>query len=215
MSGGDLRSYIKHNPDAGRLGLVGTAPDVICPTLTLYKLSDVAKGLCYLHSCNVVHRDLKGVHGCSKSRLTVVLIATDQENILVDNIGRARIADFGLTAVTQNPDSVGTISYHDGYTAQWAAPEVLLEGTLSKEGDMFAFAMVMIEVRHVRSVHRMRGFDLPLLCINAGIHWVSSIHWLQTCQSYAGNHGRQAPAKADTSNFHGGFMDIDATLLGP
>ena len=25
------------------------------------QLSDVAKGLCYLHSCNVVHGDLKGV----------------------------------------------------------------------------------------------------------------------------------------------------------
>ena len=75
----------------------------------------------------------------------------------MDNIGRARIADFGLTVVTQNPDSIGTISFHDGYTVQWAAPEVFLEGTLSKQGDIYAFAMVMIEVRHVRPVSRVQS----------------------------------------------------------
>ena len=67
----------------------------------------------------------------------------------MDNLGNARIADFGLASVTKNPDFVENTSYHDTYTAQWAAPEVLIEGTHSKEGDMFAFAMVMIEVRRV------------------------------------------------------------------
>ena len=28
MSGGDLRSHVKHNPDADRLGLVGAAPGI-------------------------------------------------------------------------------------------------------------------------------------------------------------------------------------------
>ena len=37
-------------------------PRCVDPTLTpVNQLSDVAKGLCYLHSCNVVHGDLKGV----------------------------------------------------------------------------------------------------------------------------------------------------------
>ena len=67
----------------------------------------------------------------------------------MDNLGNARIADFGLASVMRNPDSVESASYHDAYTAQWAAPEILDEGAHSKEGDMFAFAMVMIEVRRV------------------------------------------------------------------
>lgn len=35
-----------------------------------------------------------------------------------------------------------------GHTARWTAPEILDGGgTVSKEADVFAFAMVMIEVR--------------------------------------------------------------------
>lgn len=98
----------------------------------------------------MVHGDLKGVLRLRHEfRFTAVLIGVRQENILVDNLGNARIADFGLASVMRNADSVGSGSYHDAYTAQWAAPEVLLEGAHSKEGDVFAFAMVMIEVRHV------------------------------------------------------------------
>jgi serine/threonine protein kinase len=109
------------------------------------QLSDVAKGLCYLHSCNVVHGDLKGVRSCSKSRFTTSFTRV-QLNILVDGSGHARIADFGLATVTQSLDSIQSPSRQHGYTARWAAPEVLDEGVYSKEADIFAFAMVMIEV---------------------------------------------------------------------
>jgi len=112
-----------------------------------YQLSDVAKGLCYIHSCNVIHGGLKGVCGCSKSRCTTVL-TLNQPNILVDDSGHARIADFGLAAIIQNLDSIPTASLHRDHTARWTAPEVLVGGRCSKEADIFAFAMVMIEARH-------------------------------------------------------------------
>ena len=70
MSGGDLPEYIKKHTDIDRLRLVGIPPVVFIPRLIQSQLSDVAKGLCYLHSCNVIHGDLKGVRGCSKSRFT-------------------------------------------------------------------------------------------------------------------------------------------------
>ena len=70
-----------------------------------------------------------------------------QPNVLVDGSGYARIADFGLTTVTQNLDSIPSTSCHHGHTPRWSAPEVLKEGTYSKEADIFSFAMVMIEVR--------------------------------------------------------------------
>ena len=110
------------------------------------QLSDVAEGLLYLHSCNVVHGDLKGVRGRPKHRSNTIL-TTDQRNILMDNSGHARIVDFGLTAVTRNPDSIRAASFQHGYTVQWAAPEVMVEGVHSKEADIFSFEMVMIEVR--------------------------------------------------------------------
>ncbi|KAF9644327.1 kinase-like protein [Thelephora ganbajun] len=108
MSGGELRVYIRNNSNANRLGLT----------------CGVAMGLCYLHSCNVIHGDLKG------------------PNILVDDSGHARIADFGFATVTQNLDSIPSISLQRGLTLRWTAPEVLNGGKYSKEADIFSFSMV-------------------------------------------------------------------------
>jgi serine/threonine protein kinase len=65
----------------------------------------------------------------------------------VDNSGHAQITDFGLATVTQNLDSIRSAQPQRGHTVRWAAPEILDEGRPSKEGDVFSFAMVMIEVR--------------------------------------------------------------------
>jgi serine/threonine protein kinase len=111
------------------------------------QLSDVARGLYYLHSCNVIHGDLKGVRDCSKSRFSAALIPR-QPNILVDDFGHALITDFGLATVARNLDSIRSVPSRRGHTKRWAAPEILDDGPNSKEGDIFAFAMVMIEVRH-------------------------------------------------------------------
>lgn len=70
-----------------------------------------------------------------------------QANILVENSGHVRIADFGLAKITKNPNSIRSASYQNGFTIRWAAPEVLGEGEYSKKADIFSFAMVMIEVR--------------------------------------------------------------------
>ena len=93
-----------------------------------------------------------------------------QPNILVNNAGRARITDFGLTTVTQNLDSIRSASDDHGHTARWTAPEILKEeGLHSKEADVFSFAMVMIEVRHIWAFSY--GFSLLSSRIVAGVHW--------------------------------------------
>ena len=69
-----------------------------------------------------------------------------QPNILVDDSGHVRIADFGLATVLQKLDSVQSAPCQHGHTVRWAAPEVLNEGKCSKEADVFSFAMVMVEV---------------------------------------------------------------------
>ena len=119
-----------------------------CVNFSLHRqLSDVAEGLNYLHSCNVIHGDLKGVRDCPRSHFASVL-TPGQSNILVDVAGHARIIDFGLATVTQNLDVIRNASDEDGDSARWIAPEILGDrGTYSMEADIFSFAMVTIEVR--------------------------------------------------------------------
>ena len=75
-------------------------------------------------------------------------LTADQSNILVDAIGHARIADFGLAVVTQDLDSIRGASSEPNYSTRWIAPEILsYQGTYSKEADIFSFAGVAIEVR--------------------------------------------------------------------
>ena len=71
MPGGDLRGYVKKYPDADRLGLVGVPPLGPIPRSLRHKLFDVAEGLHFLHSTNIVHGGLKGVLNFSKPRFTI------------------------------------------------------------------------------------------------------------------------------------------------
>ena len=110
-----------------------------------YQLSGVAEGLNHLHNCNIIHGDLKGVSDPVCRWLTVLI--SRKSNILVDAAGHARVADFGLAAVTQDLDSIRNASDDRGHGARWIAPEILSDrGTHSKEADVFSFAMVTIEV---------------------------------------------------------------------
>ena len=112
------------------------------------QLSDIAEGLYFLHSRNVVHGDLKGVRDRFEPHFAVILTRV-QSNILLDADSHARITDFGLTKVTQNLDSIRSASNDQGHMGRWTAPEILNEEeTHSKEGDVFSFAMVMVEARY-------------------------------------------------------------------
>lgn len=75
MPGGGLLEYIANRPDVDRLSLVCflyTRPrNVLIPR----QLSDVAEGLNYLHSHDVVHGALDGVRECSRS---FVILLTDE-----------------------------------------------------------------------------------------------------------------------------------------
>jgi len=61
MPGGELRSYVKENPHANLINLVSQLPPTWDAVSSSCQLLGVAEGLAYLHSCNVIHGDLKGV----------------------------------------------------------------------------------------------------------------------------------------------------------
>ena len=65
MAGGELREYIKNNPNADLNGLVSQSR-ILFARVEVYpilQILGVAEGLAYLHTLNVIHGDLKGV-GC-------------------------------------------------------------------------------------------------------------------------------------------------------
>ena len=74
-----------------------------------------------------------------------------QPNILIDNNGRACLADFGLVVIV--PDrSTPLSSFVGGGTVEWMSPELLnpedfnSEGRPTKESDCYALGMVIYEV---------------------------------------------------------------------
>lgn len=70
-----------------------------------------------------------------------------QDDILVDAAGNARIVDFGLATVARDSGSVESAGEDRNAISRYTAPEILKGiGRHSKESDVFAFGMVVIEV---------------------------------------------------------------------
>ncbi|EKF28512.1 protein kinase, putative [Trypanosoma cruzi marinkellei] len=96
----------------------------------------ILEGLAYLHSMNVVHRDLKG------------------DNVLISALGEAKLADFGCSK------RIGTATFQQescaekgaGYqtmvgTPLFMAPEVVkCEGVYSKPADVWSVGCLVLEM---------------------------------------------------------------------
>ena len=82
----------------------------------------MASGIAYLHSKNIIHRDLK------------------TGNILVSNENEARVTDFGISRKvdTTMTGKIGTYNY--------MAPEVIAESRYSLKADTFSFGMMLWEM---------------------------------------------------------------------
>ncbi|GAB2269856.1 Serine/threonine-protein kinase ht1 [Dionaea muscipula] len=115
MTGGSLRKYLHwREPYSVPLSLV-------------LKLSlDIARGMQYLHSQGILHRDLKS------------------ENLLLGEDMVVKVADFGISCLESDP---GTAK---GFTStyRWMAPEMVKEQPHShtKKVDVYSFGIVLWEI---------------------------------------------------------------------
>jgi len=104
------------------------APDMD-PILTI--LCDIARGMDYIHSKNVIHGDLKPEN---------VLLKVDKTS----PIGVvAKISDFGLAKAI--PPNESHLSGIKGGTPFYQAPETVHKGMLTKTSDVYSFGVLMWE----------------------------------------------------------------------
>lgn len=96
--------------------------------LNLSIAKDVAIGLAYLHSRDILHCDLKS------------------DNVLLDRNFRGRLSDFGLSVVKQEGSSQLLAAAPAG-TLNWMAPELFEKGGRStKSSDVYALGIVLWEL---------------------------------------------------------------------
>ena len=103
----------------------------------------------------MIHGDLKGVHFfLAKISPFTLLSFPVKANILIDETGHARLADFGLLTIITDPMNLLTSSeYTQGGTARWMSPELIAPQRFglksccpTKSSDCYALGMVVYEI---------------------------------------------------------------------
>ncbi|KAG6890509.1 hypothetical protein C0995_007708 [Termitomyces sp. Mi166 len=110
---------------------------------------DVSNGLGFLHKNKIIHGDLKGT------------------NILVNSHGRACVADFGLSSISDK-EILALTSYSSaaskGGTVRWQAPELFGDNKEkrhnTKASDIYACACVAYEARQIPFAHLSRDASI-------------------------------------------------------
>jgi len=108
-----------------------------------------------MHGEGMIHGDLKGV----RIRSLISILPPEagffiKVNILVDQDGQARLADFGLlTIVLDSTYSASSSTPKSAGTTRWMSPELLDpdrfslgDGQPTKRSDCYALGMVILEV---------------------------------------------------------------------
>jgi serine/threonine protein kinase len=94
----------------------------------------------------IIHADLKAVSKRLRAKSCLPSLKVHrQDNVLVDQAGRARLTDFGLSRMVVDGTLWNTNATNARGTTRWMAPELLnpelAHNTPTTHSDVYAFAM--------------------------------------------------------------------------
>ncbi|XP_052193593.1 mitogen-activated protein kinase kinase kinase NPK1-like [Diospyros lotus] len=118
-----LLEFVPGGSISSLLGKFGSFPEAVIRTYT----KQLLLGLDYLHNNGIIHRDIKGA------------------NILVDNKGCIKLADFGASKQVVKLATVSGAKSMKG-TPYWMAPEVIRQTGHSFSADIWSVGCTMIEM---------------------------------------------------------------------
>ncbi|KAE8686726.1 Mitogen-activated protein kinase kinase kinase 2 [Hibiscus syriacus] len=118
-----LLEFVPGGSISSLLGKFGSFPE---PVIRMYT-KQLLLGLEYLHKNRIVHRDIKGA------------------NILVDNKGCIKLADFGASKKVVELATINGAKSMKG-TPYWMAPEVILQTGHSFSADIWSVGCTIIEM---------------------------------------------------------------------
>ncbi|XVF63187.1 hypothetical protein PTKIN_Ptkin09bG0067900 [Pterospermum kingtungense] len=118
-----LLEFVPGGSISSLLGKFGSFPESVVRMYT----KQLLLGLEYLHNNRIVHRDIKGA------------------NILVDNKGCIKLADFGASKKVVELATINGAKSMKG-TAYWMAPEVILQTGHSFSADIWSVGCTVIEM---------------------------------------------------------------------
>ncbi|XP_050224538.1 mitogen-activated protein kinase kinase kinase ANP1-like [Mercurialis annua] len=118
-----LLEFVPGGSISSLLGKFGSFPEAVIRTYT----QQLLLGLEYLHSNGIMHRDIKGA------------------NILVDNKGCIKLADFGASKQVVELATISGAKSMKG-TPYWMAPEVILQTGHCFSADIWSVGCTVIEM---------------------------------------------------------------------
>ncbi|CEL54529.1 putative serine/threonine-protein kinase DDB_G0284251 OS=Dictyostelium discoideum GN=DDB_G0284251 PE=3 SV=1 [Rhizoctonia solani AG-1 IB] len=138
MENGDLRRFLRSYPQTDRYDLC----------------VQMADGVTYLHSQNIVHGDIKGA------------------NVLISEDCVLKIADFGTSALKEYTLAFATTGTKPGMTIRWTAPEIIEDKSVnSYAADVYALGMTMLEAMTGKMPYVETANDVAAMQkITKGIH---------------------------------------------
>ena len=127
----ELSIFLEHMPGGSIAELVSRFGKLDESVIRKYT-REVLEGLIYLHDKGIIHRDIKG------------------QNILVDNHGVCKLADFGASRHMQSAESAQNMSFKG--TPVFMSPEVILEQRYSKKSDIWSVGCTVLQMATVSRV---------------------------------------------------------------